>query len=108
MAGHVGPLALAHDVADGAPRARPARSRSHVAVGRDAPWRNPANDCQDTPREGVGSLAHFSTLVRTCPSAAGRFVPQIAANVGATSAGVTGSQYSPGLMPRPKKMIGTP
>ncbi len=44
VARHVRPVAVAHDVPDGARRARPARECRHIAVRGHAPRRNPPHD----------------------------------------------------------------
>ncbi len=46
MAGNIDATAPAHDVADGASRARPAGHRRDIAVGGDTSDWNPADDRQ--------------------------------------------------------------
>ena len=44
VTGHVGAAAAAHDVADGARRARTSRERGHLAICRHSPGRNAPDD----------------------------------------------------------------
>jgi hypothetical protein len=51
MAGGRAIAAAAHDVADGSGRPRAAREGSDIAVGCDAPWRNPPDGGEHAPLE---------------------------------------------------------
>jgi hypothetical protein len=53
MAGDVGPVAAAHDVADRAVRSRVPGQGRHVAVGRDAAARNATHDGENASRKGI-------------------------------------------------------
>src|SRR5262245_36141028 len=106
VTGDVRRRAGAHDVADGARRARPPGQRRHVTVGGDAAARNAAHGGQHAPRELIGdprrptperhrfvsrrgaAVPLASASLSTRPSAVGSATPAIVARVGAMSAGV--------------------